>query len=214
VAELGVPLTRVLVTGLGWCNELQHCVYRRPTSIQARRAEVQRLLDLSRAFAEPLASIATKGDGMAKENQVLSEYHLFHGWVHRGAADAVASYEEAVAWNPNNHNAAELLKGRRFEASLDAVVGALNKDHTAAAGRALRELERHVTNDEEQAWALLLTAMIRLRRRDAGSGLGFGSTASAVSEAEDLLRQALDLNPPAGLREQIERAQSQLRGRP
>ncbi|GHJ42012.1 hypothetical protein [Streptomyces sp. TS71-3] len=201
LVELGVPLPRVLVTGLGWCNELQRSLYKQPGSEKTRQLRVKRVLGLARVFAEPLTSLATKGNSMLKENQALSEHHLFRGWVDEDTDRAVASYQEALAWNPNNHNAAELQKQRRFTPYITAVVKALNDNRTEAAGRAVRELERHVTNDEERAWGLFFTAVVALR------GL---PTESTLRRADELFEQALSLGPPAALREQIERARSQL----
>ncbi|MFC9974785.1 hypothetical protein ACFVH6_28170 [Spirillospora sp. NPDC127200] len=104
LVRLGVPSRPVLEAGLGWHNDWCYCLY------SLKDFDVLRqVLESGAGFAAKLSALGVPGEGHRRENQALSVHHMFRGVVAPTDAEAVTVLEEAVRWNPVNHNAIDLL---------------------------------------------------------------------------------------------------------
>jgi tetratricopeptide (TPR) repeat protein len=121
VVRAGVWMPRVLSTGLQWYVEWCFALNK-----QDEDDRIGTLLKSADLFVRPLVEVSVKGRGHLLENQVLSKYFMFRGFVEPKPAERERKFRRALAWNPNNSNAQELLDSAR--------VGALVTKGLAAAG--------------------------------------------------------------------------------
>lgn len=140
----GVPVARILRTGLEWYNEWCFSLYDRQEI-----AGIRKLLTSSAAFADQLIPLCGKGSGHLPENQALSQYYLFRGFAADGLEPALTAYRESLAWNPANANAQDLLDGREaelVETELDKVLDLIETKDFERARRILDALPSHGGN--------------------------------------------------------------------
>ncbi|WP_067831655.1 hypothetical protein [Actinomadura kijaniata] len=134
LARLDVPEPGLLSTGLGWHNDWCYCLYSRKDADGLRR-----VLESAREFADRLAPHCVPDRGHLPENRALSIHHLFRGVVADGDPDCIAAYEEALRWNRDNDNAAELLVQSRLRHG-DALAGQGRFAAALAEGEAARRI--------------------------------------------------------------------------
>ncbi|TDB91403.1 hypothetical protein E1264_01880 [Actinomadura sp. KC216] len=205
--RLGVPMRRVLVTGLEWHNELSMCHYNNGKDFDS----IRDVLKSGREFADRLAPLCTAGEAHRPENQALSRYLLFRA-VAAGTDDQiVADLTEALRWNPANDNAARVL----VETYLDRGVRTANDQH---AGRGLagplpqaRRLEKAADDLRKALELAALPEKVAFIQKQLSTVLALWAasldaerTSSGTATARDLARservlrlleEALELDP-------------------
>ncbi|MGK5557687.1 hypothetical protein ACSNOI_39385 [Actinomadura kijaniata] len=134
IVRLGIAAPDLLSTGLGWHNDWCYSLYSRKDA-----AGLRRVLRSAREFADLLAPHCVPDRGHLPENRALSVHHLFRGVVADNDADAVAAYEEALRWNRDNDNAAELLVQSRLRHG-DTLAGQGRFADALAEGEAARRV--------------------------------------------------------------------------
>jgi tetratricopeptide (TPR) repeat protein len=105
---LDVPIVRVLVTCLDWYNDLSYDLY-----LNVGREEMRPVVEQARLIAERLIPFCDQKKTYTPENQALSRYFNYHGYVCVDAILAIKDYQEAMAWSPGYTNAEELLGDAR-----------------------------------------------------------------------------------------------------
>lgn len=103
--RLGVPVPRVLSTGLDWHNEWCICLYNAHKDYEG----IKRVVVSGRDFADRLAPLCSAGEGHQLENQALSRHLMLRGVVADTDEQAIADLEQALHWNPADDNATKLL---------------------------------------------------------------------------------------------------------
>ncbi|WP_067489640.1 hypothetical protein [Actinomadura hibisca] len=137
MVRLGVPTRPVLVAGIGWHNDWCYCLY----SLKDFEA-LRRVLDSGGDFASRLAGFCVPGEGHRHENQALSIHHMFRGVVAPTDTEAVGDLEEALRWNPANHNAVDLLAQSLLKEG-DVLAGQGRFAAALRKGERARELAPH-----------------------------------------------------------------------
>ncbi|RMG22392.1 MAG: hypothetical protein D6732_25885 [Methanobacteriota archaeon] len=108
--KLDIPVNRVLRQCLEWYNEWCYDLY-----VTEQISRIQELITNANDVAEQLIPLSTKGAGLRPENQAISQHFLFRGFIEQDPEKALKEFEEAIAWNPHNENARQLLGGRYRE---------------------------------------------------------------------------------------------------
>ncbi|GAB2917945.1 hypothetical protein [Streptomyces mayteni] len=206
LAGLATPALRLLIAGLDWCNEWLLCIYHLSEPQPVRQRKMRQTLDRASTFAEPLARIATKGNGTRGENQALSKYHLFRGFVADAPLTAVRSYTEALEWNPHNDNATTLrdqanaaLHREKFDYVLGSALSAVKDGDTTRARAGISTLQGLAATDEDRAWVYFLRATSTLAEVASSPG----RTDDGHRDAREQLDLALAYAPPGNLHDQI-----------
>ncbi len=101
-----VPVLRVLRSCLNWYNEWCFDLYQREEMDEMKRANSG-----AEGIAQRMIPLCTKGRGHTLENQAISQYYLVKGFTEPNHDTATEYYQEAIAWNPGNKNAEDLLGG-------------------------------------------------------------------------------------------------------
>ncbi len=101
---LHIPIVRVLSACLEWYNEWCYDVY-----VLKDTPQLKKLVASARVVADQLIPLCMKEQAYTKENQRLSQHFLLRGFALESFKEAIPQYQEALAWNPANVNAAELL---------------------------------------------------------------------------------------------------------
>lgn len=180
--DLGVPLLRLLQTGLDWYNGLQNCLYP-----MRRTEEIRKSVGKARKFADALAPLCTPGKGYLLANSALGEHFVFRGlYVAQDDRTAAMAYETALNWDPGNLSAPRLLAGAAFRAAMKSAGQHLDAGRHPAALAAAREAQERADNDENRAQALVLQG-----RSHFGSG--------NQSEALACVRRAMAFDPSIDL---------------
>lgn len=102
--RLGVPVREVLRTGLEWYNSWRYDHSLR----EDQKDTIDQLNESADVLSDALTPLCAKGQGIDPANQVLAKHFIHRGCSRDGEA-AEAEFEEALAWNPGNDNAQELL---------------------------------------------------------------------------------------------------------
>ncbi|WP_066947832.1 tetratricopeptide repeat protein [Streptomyces lushanensis] len=175
---LGVPLPRLLQTGLDWYNGLQTCLY------QMRRTdELRKVVGRARKFADALVPLCTPGKGHLPGNRALGAHFVDRGlFVARDSRAAVALYEAALKWDPGNVSATQLLAQTAYSARLDRIVAALDAKDYPRALTAAKEAYGAAGNDKDRSVALTYQALSH-------------NSSEELPEALSLLKRALGLDP-------------------
>ncbi|WP_200308008.1 hypothetical protein [Streptomyces adelaidensis] len=176
---LGIPLIRLLQTGLEWYNELQTCLYK-----MRRHEELKKVAGRARRFADALVPLCEPGKGHRPANSALGEHFVDRGLFVAGESNlaAVKFYEDALKWDPGNHSAPGLLKDARYRARLDRAFDELKANNHTRLLTTAEEAYGLASTDEDRAQCLVLQAMGHI-----GSG--------RISAARAVLERAMRLDP-------------------
>ncbi|WP_149829142.1 tetratricopeptide repeat protein [Streptomyces tailanensis] len=183
--DLGVPLPRLLQTGLQWYNDLQNCHYR-----MSRTGELRKVVGKARRFADALAPLCTPGKGHLPGNSALGVHFVDRAlFVAQDSRAAVKLYEEALKWDPSNPSAPELLsqtrngiRSDRYGDEMDRALNALERQDYPGVLSATQKAYEQADSDEERSQALTLQALGL-----AGSKRKYAAIA--------VLQRALELDP-------------------
>jgi hypothetical protein len=106
-------------TGLQWCVEWCYALN--------SRQEYEHISDVLKSadqFVRRLIPLCVKGRGHKPENQLLSKYFMFRGFVAWTFTERSRGYDEALEWNPQNENARTLRDKLRITALVDDLLAA------------------------------------------------------------------------------------------
>jgi tetratricopeptide (TPR) repeat protein len=185
---LGVPVARVLWTGLEWYNGWSYCLYTRED-----RDQIKQLMGPAHVLANQLAPLCTKGRGHVPANQALSQHYLLRGFVTDDPEAAQREYEESLEWNPANSNAADLLEGsieQVFHQLLDSAVERVERHEFEQAHEVLDAIEQQ---GYDQPQIRRTRAIVYVRH---GQALAEdGHYRDALDKANEALRFAPDEQP-------------------
>lgn len=211
-ARLGAASTRLLRTGLRYCDQWCLQLYQFQNTGTIRKSEFNEPVAHGITFADLLIPRCNRGQGHLPENQALGRHYLWHGWT-LGIPRAESQYREALAWHPGDVSVANLLaelelftareaaeggdfdgalgivenaqRGTQHDASLDELLTEI-EGKIAAADNALYEAQaRHGAPDalRECVEALLVRVALDGMIVDTGARPGI-SDREEISEAE------------------------------
>jgi tetratricopeptide (TPR) repeat protein len=128
LVRIGAPLSRVLRVALDWYVDWCYAL------VPNKDFDgIEELLKSARQFADQLVPLAERGQGHQPENQALSRYHMFLGYVATKVDVSKTQYRLALDWDPYNDEAQNLLDKSAVEEVLDRGFAAFkNKDYTEA----------------------------------------------------------------------------------
>jgi hypothetical protein len=102
--SIGVPVEGVLRATLDLYNQWAYDLY-----VAQRVDDIDALLARAHPTAEQLMPMCDEGHGEREPNQALAKYFLTRGFRAPNAAQSTAELRRALAWNPADVNARELL---------------------------------------------------------------------------------------------------------
>ena len=183
---LHIPIVRVLSSCLGWYNEWSYDVY-----VLKNTEQLKKLVASGRAVADQLIPLCMKEQAYTKENQRISQHFLLRGFALDSLKDAIPEYREALAWNPANVNAAELLMEAEEIAPEEENIRVLKLAEEALEkeqfDQAIREASRVPSSSKLSKQATALLAGAHFRR-----GITVANKGNHAKGEEDL-RKALKL---------------------
>ncbi|MFI0735055.1 hypothetical protein ACH4S9_39655 [Streptomyces sp. NPDC021225] len=175
---LGIPLPRLLRTGLDWYNGLQTCLYQ-----MHRTEELRKVIGKARRFADELAPLCTPGKGHLPGNRALGQHFAFRGlFVAQGSRAAIVSYEEALKWDPGNLSAPDLLAQTLFRAQVERVLAARKAENYPRMLTAAKKAYELARTDHDRSVALTYQATSHIYSKK-------------FPQALPLLKQAVRLDP-------------------
>jgi len=101
---LSIPITRVLCAALEWYNNWCYDLL-----LLEDMEQLEQLVQTAQKVADQLLPLSVKGKGYVQENKLLLEHFLQRGITAKDPAQAIKHYEEALAWDPTNKTAQDLL---------------------------------------------------------------------------------------------------------
>lgn len=134
--DLEIPTARVLCAALSWYNEWCYDVY-----ALEEMDQLGKLVQDARKVADQLLPLSVKGKGYERENQLLSRHFLLRGFVIEDPARARKEYEEALAWDPTNQNAQNLLGDANIALYLEPALEFVKNNEFEKAHAALDKAE-------------------------------------------------------------------------
>jgi len=134
--DLEIPVARVLCAALAWYNDWCYDVY-----ALKEMDQLGQLVRDARKMADQLLPLSVKGKGYERENQLLSRHFLLRGFVIDDPARARKEYEEALAWDPTNQNAQNLLGEANAELYIEPALEFAKNNEFEKAHAALDEAE-------------------------------------------------------------------------
>jgi tetratricopeptide (TPR) repeat protein len=181
---LGIPVIRVLRTSLHWYNEWCYDLY-----VSHKLDQIVALMGPARAVADLLGALCVKARGHAPENQALSTHYLLRGFTTDNQDQGMEYYREALAWNPANQNAEQLL-GEAAQAvimdQIEVAIKCIDSKQFSRAYEVLDSVEARATDKQPIHHARAVVAF-----RHAHSEAEDGHYRAALERA----RQALELAP-------------------
>ncbi|MFD9502526.1 hypothetical protein [Streptomyces sp. NPDC060035] len=185
---LGVPLPRLLQTGLDWYNGLQTCLYQmRDTE------EMRKVVGRARKFADALAPLCTPGKGHLPANSALGVHFVDRGlYVAQDSRTAVVAYETALKWDPGNASAPQLLARTRFEDALTSVKRHLDAGRYRDALAAAKGAYESADNDENRSVALVYQGLSHFGSGDRSEALACATRAMRLDPSSDAARTLYD----------------------
>jgi len=103
--DLNIPVARVLCAVLawynGWCYDLL---------LLEDKEQFEQTVLVAQKVADQLLPLSVKGKGYEQENKLLSEHFLLRGLITKDSVQVVKCYEEALAWDPSNQAARDLME--------------------------------------------------------------------------------------------------------
>jgi tetratricopeptide (TPR) repeat protein len=181
--KLDIHVVRVLRTSLQWYNDWCLDLY-----VTKDMERVKELMQSARPVADRLTPSCIKGRGYTSENQALSQHFLFRGFTADEPEHAIKEYEEALAWNPENDNAKELLGGaaqRVLMKQVETAIECVERKQFKEAFEVLNAVEKHVTDKKQLQEA---RAVVCFRHAHALADDGkFRDALTRAREAQQLL---------------------------
>lgn len=175
---LGIPLPRLLQTGLDWHNELQTCLYH-----MGRTEELRKVVGKAREFADALAPLCTPGKGHLPGNRALGWHFVDRGiFVARDNRAAAVLYEQALKWDPSNVSAPPLLVQALFSAQVDRVLAARKAEKYPLMLTEAEKAYEVAADDADRSVALTYQAMSHIN-------------SGKLLQSFPLLEQAMRLDP-------------------
>ncbi|MBO0913161.1 tetratricopeptide repeat protein [Streptomyces laculatispora] len=185
---LGVPLPRLLQTGLHWYNELQNCLYR-----MGRADENRKVSGKARKFADALAPLCTPGKGYLPANSALGEHFVYRGlYVAQDGRTAAVAYETSLKWDPGNVSAPQLLAEAPFFGALKAGMRNLEAGRHSAALALAREAHELADNDRNRAHALILQGQSHFGSGNRPEALACMRRAMRLDSSSEVARTLYD----------------------
>jgi tetratricopeptide (TPR) repeat protein len=153
--KLKIPVKRVLRTCLELYNDWCYDLY-----VIRDLDYLKTLIESTVQIVEQLVPICTKSCSHTPENQALSQYFLFKGFIADDPNLAIKEYEEALAWNLANDNAKTLL-GDSYEAiiqkQIETAIECVEKKQFNEAYAVLDSIEEKATDKEHLVQARAFT---------------------------------------------------------
>ncbi|MFF3573717.1 hypothetical protein ACFYXQ_38765 [Nocardia jiangxiensis] len=160
--QLGVPVRRVLQTALRWYCNWSMALY--------GKDDLDRVAELCRAattVAEQLEPLCDRKQVLDPCNQTLSRHLMLRGFVARDPAAAISLFDQALAWDPSNTNAADLLEDAKaglVTQRLEEAADALEAGKLDAALTTLKAIEPGGPADEIRRALLAKLYFLRAAR--------------------------------------------------
>jgi tetratricopeptide (TPR) repeat protein len=176
-ARMGVPVAQVLRTGLEWYYEWAYSLYSRQ-----ELAAIRELTASAQVFADQLVPICVKGRGHLPDNQALSKYFMIRGFADDDPDARMSDLKEAIAWDPSNSNAKELL----VDIGIGVAIEQADAGKFAQAHKTLDSIEPLATGMDDVRTCRSVT-YARHAEKLADDG--------RFREAKTLLDKALKLSP-------------------
>ena len=145
--KMTIPVTRVLHTCLAWYNDWCYDLY-----VTRDLERIKTLMHPAEYVADRLSPLCIQGRGHMPENQSLSQHFLLRGYTADDPEKAKRNYEEALAWNPANHNAQTLLGDAVQELlmrQLQTAMACMERKQFSEAYEVLDSIEEQASDKEE-----------------------------------------------------------------
>ena len=122
LVRIGAPLPRVLRVALDWYVDWCYAL------VPNKDFDgIEELVKSAQQFADQLVPLAERGQGHQPENQALSRYYMFRGYVATKVEESKAQYRLALEWDPYNDEAQNLLDKSAVDEVLDQGFAAFKK---------------------------------------------------------------------------------------
>ncbi|WP_326720541.1 hypothetical protein OHT59_14600 [Streptomyces sp. NBC_00243] len=185
---LGVPLPRLLQTGLDWYNGLQTCLYQ-----MRETEEMRKVVGRARKFADALAPLCTPGQGYLPANSALGAHFVDRGlYIAQNNRTAVVAYETALKWDPGNASAPQLLARTRFEEALTPVRELIDAARYPAALAAAKQAYQVADNDQNRSVALVYQGLSHFGSGNRSEALACATRAMSLDPSSDAARTLYD----------------------
>ncbi|MGW3412401.1 hypothetical protein [Streptomyces sp. NPDC000888] len=185
---LGVPLPRLLQTGLDWYNGLQTCLYQ-----MRETEEMRKVVGRARKFADALAPLCTPGQGYLPANSALGAHFVDRGlYIAQNNRTAVVAYETALKWDPGNASAPQLLARTRFEDALASVRELIDAARYPAALAAAKQAYEVADNDQNRSVALVYQGLSHFGSGNRPEALACATRAMSLDPSSDAARTLYD----------------------
>lgn len=211
---LQLPIVRIMNTGLDWYNDWCYDVY-----VLKETEQLEKLVNAARLIADRLIPLSVKEHGYAQENQLISKHFLLRGFVQDDPILAKQEYEEALAWNPANTNAVELLEQADSSLFVQSAIEYAKEKQFEKAYSVLEQAEQQIKDkkgiQEARAFVYFIHANALAEEGKFREALARGRQAQQLDPTEEEIQKLIEnmeeLAPEEDNMRVIERAEEFLK---